>query len=103
MSRPPLVPILKMMGSLTFAYASSLITSCSTVVIDGTPIPWLTERTGPTLYIAYLCECLVRFTSFLFFSGRSNNSAMYCAKSRIRYFVPPMQTNLTSPNIAGRS
>ena len=46
----------------------SLINSWSNIDSDGTPIPWETLRTGPTLYIAYLSrKMLYIFTIIQYF------------------------------------
>ena len=63
--RPPQVPIRKKMGSSAPACHISLINSCSKMDREGTPIPWDTLKTGPTLYMAYLligfCDIILVF------------------------------------------
>lgn len=49
-----LSPHLMKTGSLTPAWYMSLMTSCRRIPAEGIPIPWEMERTGPTLYMAYL-------------------------------------------------
>lgn len=45
---PPHVPIRMKIGSLQRAWYISLIISCKRMPSDGTPIPWLMDKTGPT-------------------------------------------------------
>lgn len=44
-------------GSLHFAWYISFMISCRRMPIDGTPIPWLIDNTGPT------CEWRIQFTN----------------------------------------
>ncbi len=84
----------KKTGSLAPAWDSSLITSCSRMEREGTPIPWEMLSTGPTLNMEYLWECFDMSCRQVPGGGLKLISLMMkWAKVSIRYAVPPMHTN----------
>lgn len=119
---PPDVPRRKRITSRHWAWCSSLMSSCSMMEMEGTPIPcyngeiwreWLEERkyaghftvdgasealtlierTGPTLYMQYRSVPSHISLSSSGFPGRLSSWCMNWAKAFIRFGLPPTHTN----------